>query len=489
MKQWLVILFSILSLSLFAQITDITPFKGKNDHFSSIKPAGDSNVHVTQWGNYESELNYIDNKWVRSVIPSSGSVLYFLGKEIYARYKDQSYSYIARWNGTGWNNIDVGALNTPGSSIRSVLLDENNHLVALGLFKDSNSDHYMAKLVDSKWQYIDIPADAITTKAITNSWNWTRNKNGVFYYYIHVYPDISTVLSWNGKNLERLGTVPGPTALGSIAAASNGHVYGGTQGTTDGIMEWNGKEWKLLPCTLPSFDHTALTAVTINEKDEIFVGGNVRVGREALIMKYSNGNWQEFATVPGKTINELLYLKGKLYVITDDTHNIFMLPADKPIPVVKKPSRPDPIDYYAEEVWDIYKDYFSRKDGMASTLNEIIDEFNDAENESQEKTQARRGMEVIKEINAISNESRQSIYQLNIMPGKNILADPLISYITAYQRYANSWNTIFSCYLKGDIDCMDAENKDVKGYGDLASQKREALMKTAEVYKNRNGLD
>jgi hypothetical protein len=207
------------------------------------------------------------------------------------------YRYVARWNGTVWEDIGLKANNM----IFNVASDISGNVYAIGMFTNgatpTGGNTYVAKWNGSQWS--DIGAlhsqQILVPDAVGNMYNGIARWNG------GVWKEFSPL------NPETTGTV---NALATIASG-NLQYAGGSYAHTNGyryVAEWNGTNWTEVGTLNANAD---INALAVDNGGNIyaageFTNGNLPTNGYHYVAKWNGSNWSELGSL--KANSSIFYL-------------------------------------------------------------------------------------------------------------------------------------------------------------------------------------
>ena len=164
-----------------------------------------------------------------------------------------SQSYVAEWTG----DTLIELINRTGSNVSFSRTDHSGNLYAVGDFSDTVEAFNIARWNGNSWVQLGTGANALDASALNFCIDNLGNIYAVCNYYIgneKNNSELYIVVKWNGASWEELGQ--GVNALNanqpitSICADSLGNIYvGGAFTNAEGklyIAKWNGSSWKEL---------------------------------------------------------------------------------------------------------------------------------------------------------------------------------------------------------------------------------------------------
>ncbi|MDO7849557.1 hypothetical protein Q5H92_24555 [Hymenobacter sp. M29] len=286
-------------------------------------------------------------------------------------------SNIARWNGTAWSPLGLGAgVTNRNEQVNALALAANGDVYAGGTFSQAGgvAANNIAKWNGTAWSGLGAGVNgAVSTLAVAGSgdvyvggsftqagggaasnvarWNgtaWSPLGTGldapVRVLLVAGNGDVyaggnftqaggvaaNYVARWNGTAWSRLGTGAGlNNAVSALVLASNGDVYaGGFFIKADGIPAsamavWNGTAWSSLGLGTGNGVYGGVYAVAVAGNGDVYVGGSfTQVGSVAAnnIAKWNGTAWSPLGTgtAYGSSLGNILALalasNGDLYV-------------------------------------------------------------------------------------------------------------------------------------------------------------------------------
>lgn len=495
MKYIFFIPFIIAATTAQAQIKDITPTRSDSYFYNNlwVDQKGGVFVNRNQIGGMSDLMYYNNESWYKVSLKNYLISTFLFNEELYILTERRSDDYRGifklRDDQNGWDSISTLSLN---GSVSYIEMGPGKQLYARGHFKNDAGEYHWARYANDQWEQVPVTEGEDPNILFEKKWESSKvvDVNGNHYFYTApLYPETQKrMVKWDGKSWQILG---GDLDYGfsNIAATSNGYVYGiNSKLQPGGVCVWNGVEWKTNICDLSTYDGSWFYSISSNDKDEVFIAGYAKKGSEYLIMKYKDGVWWEFATIPDGPISYMYYGNKNLYAVSD--HGITRVPDDGTASITTQTNvvKTDvtPVDFYYKQVWDIYMDYQSNPPENA--LNLYVDMFNEEEGDEASKNISEGGYDEAIEINKKLEGYKQRIRDLNILEGKNILATEFLNFLIATTRWVGSWGVIFSCTIKDDNTCVDGETVDLAGYTDKLNELTNNMKNVEKLYKERNGL-
>src|SRR5437868_458928 len=414
-----------------AQVTDIAPSNlPPRANFSQFFFDTKGGMYVRQSSSSGVQIDYFDgSNWFKvEGIPGDPYWIYGYNDELFviSRRPGEDH-YILNYlknRESGWDSIPVSSLN---SDVQSLVMLPGHELLAKGNFSDAEGKYYLAKWSDHSWKPLKPQLnDSLTTAMRQTMMDFpTIDKKGNVYYY----NSSNTVLRYAGNSVELLGG-SSYTDITDIFSTANGKLYGDLHNMTPpAIEEWDGTKWREIQADPLVFSEPWIRRIVVNDKGEVLAAGIGRRDIENSIVKYSNGAWYPFGTLPPGTIDGIYFGNGNLYA-TMGPH-IYKMPGDKSSIVkqqTKKITNTKQVDVNADEVWKIYMGYRTFTKSMQVSISTAIADFNKAEN-SHDKNIAAPGSKIANAWGNMVRAVKKKVTDLNIPEGKNMLVPFLLKHL------------------------------------------------------------
>jgi len=168
--------------------------------------------------------------------------------------------------------------------VSDMYVDKSGNIYAVGSFKNSSGNYYVAKWDGSKWSEVGTLDINDNIEAITGDANGNLYICGLFTNA----NDHHFVDKWNGVKWINIGEVDGGE---SLCADANNNVYAGTDTR---VFKWNGNNWTALNMT--GFVHWVNTLLT-DASGNLYVGGGSFVGSGGSVAKWNGNGWSEIGTL------------------------------------------------------------------------------------------------------------------------------------------------------------------------------------------------
>ncbi len=217
------------------------------------------------------------NSFILSLATDAGGNVYAAGEFFNGSRKP----YVAKWNGSSWQELGGSNSYTFSSNgyIRSLTTDAGGNVYAAGDFKNGNGNNYVAKWNGSSWQELGGTNSStfnhtiyhLTTDAGGHVYAGGLFSNGLFKYY---------VAKWNGSSWQELGGANSSKFSGyisSLTTDAGGNVYA-TGEFLNGLFKhyvakWNGSSWQELGGTNRSTFNSLIYSVTTDAVGNVYAGG------------------------------------------------------------------------------------------------------------------------------------------------------------------------------------------------------------------------
>jgi len=203
------------------------------------------------------------------------------------------YPYIAKWDGSNWQQLGDEHFFSFTSEITSLATDAIGNVYAAGNFTDSNGKEYVAKWDGSSWQEVggadnsmfNGPIRSIAIDSIGNLYaaGYFRNDSGKEY-----------VAKWNGSSWEELGGTNSSkfnSSIERIIIDAMGNVYAAGGFNDDSgkhyIAEWDGKVWSELGGNNTSKFNSYISSIIIDSNNVYCGGGFTNDSGYEYVAKYT----------------------------------------------------------------------------------------------------------------------------------------------------------------------------------------------------------
>ena len=272
-----------------SNIVNLPLYYGRGDVITAIAVAGNGDVYVggrfTQAGNVAA--NYIAkwngtawsslgtgtangvNNHVNALAIGSNGDVYVGGK--FTQAGGVSAPYIAKWNGTTWNSVGLGATN-------------GIHGEVLALATAGNGDVYVADGSLHRWNGLawnSFPPGP-TVRVLAIAGNGDVYTGGAY--------AMGLVGKWNGTAWSQVGVwgvgIPGngvqTLVINTLAVGSTGIVYAGGSFPGYGVQQWDGTSWNSLP---GSNANGKVYSLGVGQNGKLYAGGlftNVNDGSKPM---------------------------------------------------------------------------------------------------------------------------------------------------------------------------------------------------------------
>jgi trimeric autotransporter adhesin len=277
----------------------------------SFRTAGEDSVEfIAGWdGKKWNALGTGMNGYVRALVANGKGNLYAGGDfdvagNVYSRY-------VAKWDGSDWIALDSGVVGVNGS-VYALTLDMDGHLIAGGDYTQTStisSYSFIAKWNDSAWNNI---GSVYSAKGNEGVYALSCDKNGNLYVagkFSKVGSiNANNIAKWNGVVWDSLGSGTDSTVY-ALACVGNNTVYAGgcidtlryqnIKYTTSLISVWTDTGWNDIGSTKPN---ACIKAIASDHAGNIYVGGT-------------------FSSIGGKKINNIARWDGSAWYALDSGSN------------------------------------------------------------------------------------------------------------------------------------------------------------------------
>jgi len=241
---------------------------------------------------------------------------------------------IAKWDGTRWSSLGIGAANgvvntqdsNPANEKVTSMAVVGTSLYVAGSFTSAGGGSWTGRLGDiavwdgSQWQGASaVSAPPVGARALTASGNdlYAGSSGGV--------------ARWNGSTWTRLAAALGPfDTIDAMAVVGNTLYVGGefqqiNGVSASGLARYDGSVWSTVG-SHPAFTYGRLTGVLALAAmgTDLYVGGRFSLnGGPQNIYKWNGSSWSTLGTGQTNGVNDAVYalanLGGELYVGGDFT--------------------------------------------------------------------------------------------------------------------------------------------------------------------------
>ncbi len=207
---------------------------------------------------------------------------------------------VAKWDGTAWSPLGGGfPANTSSHAVYTLLVDGTD-VYAGGLFKTSSGSpgNYIAKWDGTSWS-------GVGGGFSSNCYDLEMDANGTLYacgiFTLAGGATVNKIAKWDGSSWSSIGG-GSDYLIQDMEFASNGDLYvcgsfsmiGGQN--IDRIARWDGTTWSDVGGGLPGINSTAAYALTIDDLDNIYLGGQfTSIGVPSVaansIAKWDGSQW------------------------------------------------------------------------------------------------------------------------------------------------------------------------------------------------------
>jgi len=253
--------------------------------------------------------------------------------------------YIAKWNGTTWNQLGTGSNTLYAYDISVITGDRLGNVYAVGGFVDSLNGTYVAKWDGANWSEVGTGSNRLNANSYINTISIDTLNNifvaGTFTDGLTDTDGNLYVAKWNGTSWSELGSgICAPFAnviqIFSVLADPKGNLYATgslSVDSADYVSKWNGSSWDELGtgihalnantcifslCEDPSGNLYAAGAFTDTSTD-ITVPPYSGVIHPNYVAKWDGTNWSELGTGTN-ALNANDYIMS---VCSDNSGNIY----------------------------------------------------------------------------------------------------------------------------------------------------------------------
>ena len=287
------------------------------------------------WSELGTGVNGISSKYsVRAVIADyAGNICATVDNYNYDR--DDS-CYIAKWNGTNWND-ELGATNAALHSyntIKGIVTDEANNVYVTAClpFQQPSPDQqsaptqqYLAKWNGTVWSAASTP---INSNGLTKI---KRDSNGNIYAIGSLFDanNKTYVAKWDGSSWTELGT--GISALNAnagiftIAIDHQDNIYVAGAFTNANsktyVAKWDGNSWTELGSGATALNgNNYIVDIAVDNAGNVYAGGSfTNAAGKQYVAKWNGTGWSDMGTV-STSFNEYSYITK---LLTDNGGNIY----------------------------------------------------------------------------------------------------------------------------------------------------------------------
>jgi hypothetical protein len=284
MKKGRILLIVSLLLLGFAASLTVSCDKKSNDPDipNDTIPDDTTNLVVPAGWSKVGDLNANDMIWS---ITSDGSGHIYAGGYF---TNSGGYRYVARWNGTTWEDIGLNA----NGSIYALTTDAGGNIYAVGDFTNGatpgGGNRYVARWNGSSWSDIGPSGNNLTLSAdgAGNVYNGPSKWDGTTWTdFAAMYPEMY-------GSIESLATTFSGDA--QYAGGSFGHTSGYRY-----VARWNGTAWSE-PGTLNANDN--IHAVVTDHSGNVyaagsFTNGNLPTTGHQYVAKWDGTSWSELGSL------------------------------------------------------------------------------------------------------------------------------------------------------------------------------------------------
>jgi hypothetical protein len=340
------LLFAGLMLTFFVGCEKNSNDNKNNDTIDTIHHDTSANLVIPAGWSKVGDLNANDMIWS---ITSDGSGNVYAGGYF---TNGSGYNYVARWNGTKWDDIGLNA----NSSIYALTTDATGNVYAVGNFTNGATSNggskYVARWNGSSWSDIGVSHNDLILSAddAGNVYNGTSKWNGSAWFNLNplnppvmgvVYslatsPSGGTqyaggsfglssgyryVARYNGAAWNNLGNLNANADIHAIVADNNGNVYAAgsfTNGNlpTTGykyVAKWDGTGWSE-PGHLNANDMIYSLAVD-NNTGYVYASGYFTNTEGAYVAKWDGTSWTSLGNMSLSPTPIYVSPAGKLYSV------------------------------------------------------------------------------------------------------------------------------------------------------------------------------
>ena len=344
------LLIAGFTLSFIAGCEKNSDNTNNNNHIDTIHHDSVDSLFIPAGWSKVGDLNANNMIWS---ITSDGSGNIYAGGYF---TNSAGYNYVARWNGTKWEDIGLNA----NSSIYALTSDVSGNIYAVGNFTNgatpSGGNKYVAKWNGTEWSDIGLSQAylLLTADAAGNVYNGTSKWNGTTWTYFAALnsPVYGSVLAlatsssgdmqyaggsfghengyryvarWNGAAWSEVGSLNANADIHAIVADNNGNIYAagsftnGSLSTTGYkyVAKWDGTTWSE-PGHLNANDAIYNLAVD-NNTGIVYASGYFTTSSGAYVAKWDGTSWSNLGNMGVSPAPIYVDPSGKLYSVVAST--------------------------------------------------------------------------------------------------------------------------------------------------------------------------
>ena len=283
-------------------------------------------------GHSSNALN--PNAGINCILTDNNNNVYVAGGFTDSLKSNKGHCYVAKWNGSNWSQLGVGAnaLN-PNSGITRMAINKNNgHIYVFGAFTNSLGRKYVAEWNGTNWSELGGSQSPFLNAPLgTESLNsLSVNNSGDVFVGVGTSNQHYYVAKWDGNNWSQLGTwVNGSYAnnsIYSITTDNNGNVYAAglftdsvsmNSGSTY-VAKWDGNNWSKLGTgnnALFQLQSQPIYSLATDNNGNLYAGGSFRNSlTKGYIAKWDGNTWNELGGLGSFPATNLI---ATLSLITD----------------------------------------------------------------------------------------------------------------------------------------------------------------------------
>jgi hypothetical protein len=227
------------------------------------------------------------NGTIHSICADTGNVLYAAGIFTDGPSDTSGYYYVARWNGTTWEDLAANALHADGH-IYAICVDPDHNVYAAGYFKNDSGKFYVAKwnVATGAWTELGAGLSALNANGAIMSICSDAAGNiyaaGIFtnasgYCYVAKWDVSSSSWSETGAGVSPL--IAGGYIL-TICSGKYGDIYAAglfENGIGGYVAKWDGTTWSSLGTGGDALNaNGGIFAACTDEDNNVYAGGCFR---------------------------------------------------------------------------------------------------------------------------------------------------------------------------------------------------------------------
>lgn len=260
------------------------------------------------WSSFGSELDYE----VNDIAISNNGDLYIGGRFNNASGNPHA-DWIAKWNGSGWDNLSIGINGTVYALAISPITGD---LYVGGEFTNGG---YIAKWDGQTWNTQGPGLNGIVKDIAINTSGDVYVVGG--FTNAGGNPNANKVAKWDGNSWSALGAGFGTHSsifVNAITISNTGDIYAGGDLNIGYVSKWNGSSWSTLQSNLwGSWVH----AVAIGNTGDLYAGGALyEIGGDSnanYIARWNGSSWSGMAGLaPSNSYVSAIVISdtGEIYV-------------------------------------------------------------------------------------------------------------------------------------------------------------------------------